>query len=271
MELRNDELGIIIADRLTPFEAGAAGDYVVHALCTSGEAQLLHNEREHSFRKGDCLICRTTHLLTAPSATPDFAVRVIALTPQFTEQCTPQSNYGTRGALFLFHAPVMRLTPDEYAQCAADFDAVEMRLRNTASRFYRDLLTNTVETLFLDFFDFHTRLYPEGAEVQLPASRIVTGFFQLLAGGAYRQHRDIAWYAGQLCVSSKHLSDTCRRVSGHSANHWINRFTTIELRRLLRDKSLTLTNIADRLGFTSPAYFSRYVMRNLGAPPRALR
>jgi len=39
----------------------------------------------------------------------------------------------------------------------------------------------------------------------------------------------------------------------------------------LRDKSLSLTDIADMYGFTSQSHFTRYVQQNLGAPPSAFR
>ena len=51
----------------------------------------------------------------------------------------------------------------------------------------------------------------------------------------------------------------CRKVSGYSAGFWIDRYATIDIARLLRDKSLSLTGIADTYGFSSQAHFTRYV------------
>ena len=45
----------------------------------------------------------------------------------------------------------------------------------------------------------------------------------------------------------------------------------IELTRLLRDKSLSLTDISDLFGFTSQSHFSRYVQKNLGTSPSTFR
>lgn len=44
----------------------------------------------------------------------------------------------------------------------------------------------------------------------------------------------------------------------------INRYTSLEISRLLRGKSLSFVQISDMLNFSSPAYFSRYVSHNLG-------
>lgn len=57
------------------------------------------------------------------------------------------------------------------------------------------------------------------------------------------------------------------KKSGYPANYWINRYTSMDIARLLRDKSLSFVQISDMFRFSSPAYFSRYVQRTLGLNP----
>nr|WP_296261433.1 helix-turn-helix domain-containing protein [uncultured Phocaeicola sp.] len=47
--------------------------------------------------------------------------------------------------------------------------------------------------------------------------------------------------------------------------------TDLDISRLLRDKSLTFVRISDLFGFSSPAYFSRYVQQHLGVSPTEYR
>ena len=96
-------------------------------------------------------------------------------------------------------------------------------------------------------------------------------FVAMLEHSDYREHRDVAWYASELCVTPKYLSEICKRVSDQSANYWINRYAAMELSHLLKDRSLTLTDIADRFNFASLSHFSRYVQNNLGASPSSFR
>lgn len=60
-------------------------------------------------------------------------------------------------------------------------------------------------------------------------------------------------------------------MSGYPANYWINRYTALDIARLLRDKTLTFVQISDMFRFSSPAYFSRYVQRMLGVNPTRYR
>ncbi|MBQ7824152.1 MAG: AraC family transcriptional regulator, partial [Bacteroidaceae bacterium] len=84
-------------------------------------------------------------------------------------------------------------------------------------------------------------------------------------------HRNVAYYADALCVTSKYLSEISKKVSGYGARYWINRYTMLDISRLLQDKSMTITAISDMFDFSSPAYFSRYVQNNLGMSPTDIR
>lgn len=96
-------------------------------------------------------------------------------------------------------------------------------------------------------------------------------FMQMLSRGDYVEHREVSYYADKLFVTPKYLSEVSKGVSGMTANYWITRFTVIHIRRLLQEKKLTFTEIADMFGFPSLAYFSRFVLKNLGAPPSKFR
>ena len=150
------------------------------------------------------------------------------------------------------------------------FEQVEYRLRNTDHHFHRDMLIASTQMLILDFFDFHSHLYGED-NISVQNASIMSRFLNMLENGTFREHREVTYYADCLCVTSKYLSEVSKKVSGYTANYWINRYTTLDISRLLRDKSLTFVRISDMFGFSSPAYFSRYVQQHLGVNPTKYR
>ena len=265
--MENDR--VIISDSLEGFTDERLRHYVAHALCLGGRMEFDFNGHHFEFAHGDLMIVRKTALMSDIELSDDFRVKVIYVENGFVEQCTPQSNYGMKGQMALFMNPVMHLEEAQYELCVQDFNSVEFRY-HAEGPFHEEGLRCAIQLMIVDFFDFHATLY--GEPVLSPQyARIFNGFFGMLDAGAYRKNREVSHYASELCVTAKYLSEICKKVSGHSANFWINRYTTLDITRLLRDRSLTFVQISDMFHFSSPAYFSRYVVHNLGKTPSEFR
>lgn len=261
---------IIISHTIDGLGTEACRDYLAHAMCTAGSCRFRFNGHEFELHEGDLMIVRKAKLVELVEPSVDFVVAVIYVAPGFIELSTPQSNYGMKGQLALFLNPVMHLTPEQQVVCRGDFLMMEQRLRDTGHHFHRDMLIATLQMLILDFFDFHSHLYGE-TDISTQNASIMNRFLTMLEDGEYRGNREVSYYADRLCVTPKYLSEVSKKVSGYSANYWINRYTIHDIARLLRDKSLTFVRISDMFGFSSPAYFSRYVQRNLGMNPTEYR
>ncbi len=261
---------IIIEDSLAGIGTERYADYLAHALCTGGSCSFRFNGRQFEMHEGDLMIVRKGKLVDDIDMTDDFAVKVLYVTAPFIELCTPQTNYGMKGQMSLFHNPVMHLDEGQRFVCERDFRWIEYRLGQTAHTFYRELLINAVQSAILDFFDFHSVINNEPT-VSTQNASLMSRFIDMLENGDYRHNREVTYYADTLCVTPKYLSEISKKVSGYPANYWINRYTSLDIARLLRDKTLTFVQISDMFHFSSPAYFSRYVQRTLGLNPTQYR
>lgn len=260
----------MLAGTLAGLGTDACKDYLAHALCLGGSCKFLFNGKEFELQPGDVMIVRKGKLIEKIRPSADFRVTVVYVASGFIELCTPQSNYGMKGQLSLFLNPVMHLTPEQQERCRNDFNALAFRLSDESHHFYRDTLINAVQMMILDFFDFHSHLYGE-KNISTQNAALINRFLGMLEDGTYRQHREVSYYADCLCVTPKYLSEVSKKVSGYAANYWINRYTVLDISRLLRNKSLSFVQISDMFEFSSPAYFSRYVQHNLGMNPTEYR
>lgn len=262
---------IIIDDTLERVGSPLYSGYICHAYCYKGYATFEFNNNSCRFEAGDCMIIpRRGDLTKELFQSDDFEVCVIYVTQEFIEVSTPQSNYGMKGHLSLFNNPIMHLTPSQQQRCIQNFENIKQRLRETTHHFLRDILINAVQCMILDFFDFHAELYGED-KITSQYYQLMEQFLDMLERGDYRRNRDIGYYADKLCVTSKYLSEVAKKVSGLPANYWITRYASLDISRLLRDRSLTFTEISDMFGFSSLSHFSRYVLNNLGAKPTDFR
>lgn len=87
----------------------------------------------------------------------------------------------------------------------------------------------------------------------------------------YRTHRPIEFYASELGISAAHLNALCRRLAGQSALQLINQRLLLEAKRSLVYTAMTVNQVSDSLGFSEPAYFSRFFKRGCGFTPKAFR
>ena len=92
--------------------------------------------------------------------------------------------------------------------------------------------------------------------------------FRSLVEAHFREHQPIAQYAKMLCTTEKRLASACRETVGHSPLESIHRRLALEAQRSLLYTSMSVAQVGYALGFSDPAYFSRFFARQVGMAPR---
>lgn len=95
--------------------------------------------------------------------------------------------------------------------------------------------------------------------------------FMNLLDQDYALQLTLEHYAHQLGVTTDHLSRVCRHLTGQSGQKLIQEKRLLESRRLLAYTEMSIKEIAYQLGFSSPAYFSRYFSQGCGLSAQAYR
>jgi AraC family transcriptional regulator, transcriptional activator of pobA len=105
----------------------------------------------------------------------------------------------------------------------------------------------------------------DDAEVQL-----LRRFVQVLERDYARRH-DAAHYAEELRVPPAALSRALTQVTGRGTKELVLDRVMLEAARLLRFTDLTVQQVAQRVGYDDPLYFSRAFKREFGEAPVAYR
>lgn len=135
--MERERPNIIVADSFGDIDKKEIADYLGHAYCHEGECEITYNGNIYKVVAGDCVILPRCNMVTKAWHSEDCRMDVIYVTPEFIEVSTPQSNYGMKGTMALFHNPVMHLSPEHQKVCALDFDYIKRRLALTAHNFHR--------------------------------------------------------------------------------------------------------------------------------------
>ena len=95
--------------------------------------------------------------------------------------------------------------------------------------------------------------------------------FTRLLEAEYASHHDAGWYADRLRVPPATLSRALARATGRGTKEHVSDRVMLEAQRLLRFADLTVGEVAARVGFVDPLYFSRAFKRHAGESPLAYR
>lgn len=245
--------------------------YTIHILCMEGWFRFSYYDKVFVLSEGNCMILMANRQIKELEISEDFACKAILVVPQMLEKYAPVRNtYRVQGISMLYLDPIIRLSEDDFIRCSNDFDEVEYRKDDIRHHFYSEVLGCSLTTLFLDFFDFHKKLF-KGTPVSDSCARLFFKFISLLEAGECKHTRTVSDYAEMLCITPKHLYSICLKSTGVNVTAWIDMFTVIEIKKVLADHSRTLTQISEAFNFSSLSYFSRYVTRLLGASPSTFR
>lgn len=232
---------------------------ILHLLCTAGTCRLHFSGHEHELEPGCCMIVMASHVGSIQPS-EDCQLYRLLMPADWQANCMPRNSYGVCGWLHLFMHPIFPLEGEALAVVRHDFEDVAFRLEHTPEAYRAEAVLQGMRTLYLDVMNAHAVLF-ECEETTLRAAEIMSRFIRMLEVGNYRTHRDVAYYAAELCVTPKHLHKISTQVSGRTPSYWIRQFTIMEIKHLMMHGKLTAKEVAGKMNFDSVSHFSRYISR----------
>lgn len=157
-------------------------------------------------------------------------------------------------------------------QAVLDMAFTSLQTEYQSSRLHRDTLIDTMLTSVLVWV---SRQVADDATANATratdrSQRHFLAFCELIETH-YAQPWAVAQYADKVGVTPAHLNVLCRENVGQSALSLIHQRRLLEAKRLLVYTSLTVSGVSDALGFSDPAYFTRFFKRLTGLSPKAFR
>lgn len=95
--------------------------------------------------------------------------------------------------------------------------------------------------------------------------------FKNLVNQKFQDWHKVNEYASEIHITSKHLSQTIKNLTGKSAKEVIQDRLLLEAKRLLLHTNLTIKEVAYRIGFEEPLHFSGFFKKRAGVSPTNFR
>ena len=95
--------------------------------------------------------------------------------------------------------------------------------------------------------------------------------FSQLVEQHYAQGWAVELYAKKIGITAAYLNILCRKATGQTALELIHQRIVLAAKRELVYTTMTISVVSDALGFTDPAYFTRFFKRHVGVSPKEFR
>ena len=244
-------------------------EYHVHIMVRLGEMRFSDGKQTHVSHKDDLVIWQMSNAIQDVAYSDDFEADFLIASGEFLSRFNPEMVWASKGFIFIRVNPSFHLHEESLRLMNDDFSLFRQRLDMPESPFKEEVIGRVMQIFLYDLWTVYSSEMSQ-METSDNAARIFLRFLSSVQKDCRRQ-RDVAYYADQLCITSKYLSQVSRSVSGLPASEWITYYTTFELVSLLNDQSKTLTEVADMMNFETASHFSRYVKKLLGKSPSEYR
>jgi len=167
-----------------------------------------------------------------------------------------------------FSKPLMTLS-DEQADLLANLLQIIRHHIIRPSAFQQEVLLNLCEVFSIDLLNIQS-IQVEHLRIPTRYKEIFAAFLQLIPSN-FIEHRDLAYYANQLNITTTYLSRIVKQISGRTVMSFIEHSLMIEACQRLKATEVSITQLAYDLHFSDQASFTKFFTRIRGLSPRDFR
>ena len=171
--------------------------------------------------------------------------------------------------LFAYAHPVFNLNAEKADTFMEYFNTVCRKVGDMDHIFRKELVVSLLKAMM---YDIGNEIYQkkQASPKRVRAEAIFNDFI-MMVNENFRSQRKVSWYAEQLCITSKYLSETVKQVSRRTPNEWIDHYVTLEIRVLLKNSAMSIKEIAQNLNFPNQSFLGKYFKEHVGMSPSKYR
>lgn len=244
-------------------------DYYAIVILLEGEMQFSIN-LHHLQAKAPCIITLLPDfVLHVDAISENSKMLILAHNDKFANDLQ-MNDYSYRAKQAARAYPCNELTEKQLQTSVQYFRLLQKVLKQqNGNPNTRDCALKLTNSLFHYLQGSFSALYERQATCSR-SEQLTADFFGLVEQNCI-QHKNIAWYAEQLCITPKYLANVIKKTTGRPVGAWLDEHILLQAKTLLTTTRLTVQQIADRLGFKNQSHFGTFFRRHEGVGPALFR
>lgn len=237
-------------------------------ICLEGECEGVIGVQSYRIQKGDMCVAFPNDILHIRAKSRDFKGYTIACTPEFLNSMNISAETATY--FYIKNNPCISLKEKEQKDLIKMCDFLKEHDSREDHPCREEISRNLGNAIIYEVIGIYRKKEPLPQQPYSRKKKLYFEFIELLAKN-YREQRDVEFYAGKLCITSRYLSAVCKEITGLTAKECINQHIIINARILLASTDMTVLQISDELNFANPSFFTQYFKKRTGITPKKYR
>lgn len=234
-------------------------------FCRSGWASIIINLTKFEIIENTITILLPNNIFSLEKASDDFLISYFC----FSDSMFREATFRLEPNFFRFIKKKPCYTPPQDSTGAVNglMKASAAIYADRENCFRQQIAKNHLQCFLLDTYDKTQRWF---TRKQIDRSSRQDELFNTFITSVHTNcstQRDVTFYANELCISTKYLTNICHNITGLPAKKLIDNMIILEIKVLLQSTELTIQEIADKLNFPDQSYLGRYFKRHEGASP----
>ncbi|WP_418677745.1 helix-turn-helix domain-containing protein [Alistipes indistinctus] len=256
-----------LTEHATYLEEGVGG------LCTGGTAIIELFSMRRQISKNDLVTILPCQLASIHKVSDDFSMTFFKVDKVMFMDI--MSSLGRITPDFFFHMRKdfqVPISVNEAKRFLGFCRAIDFRTNNDDPAFRRETILHLLRIYYWDFYvHFQKKTRKRNTPLLNSNKESIAMKFAMLVFENRETHREVAYYADQLCISPLYLTKVIQEVNGQSARDMIADYTIIGIKALLRNADITIKDVVRQSGFSSQSSFSRFFRKHTGMSPLEYR
>lgn len=237
------------------------------SLCLNGHITTDINMIRYDVQPGDMVITLPKDIIEHKDVSSDIRGIFFIVSQRFIEEAFPKIGEILPIFLYIQKYPKIELTANQCFNIQQFYDFFIQRLKDQSV--YRDKMISSILQALI-YYITGLLINSDKREKKERKEELLSKFIQLIIKH-YKENRTLDFYAEKLFISTKYMSDIIKKTSGLTAHDWIDRYTILEAKILLRSTNKTIQEISNELNFPNHSFFSKYFKHHMGMTPKAYR
>ncbi|KAB8154526.1 helix-turn-helix domain-containing protein [Kordia sp. TARA_039_SRF] len=244
--------------------------YHTHIYCHSGTLEFGFKGKVYTCAAGEFVFWYAESVISELIISNNFTATILLVEKEFLNGNLPDLGWSIDVLIHTRDNPVLYFNEKKNKhKVMTNFQLLYDKFLDTEHTFYEELLDTQMYLFTLEMWHVFASEFERNKRTLL--SGTIYDKFIHLVGDYCMTEREVQFYAEKLNITPKHLNFVCKQNTGDAASVWIQRFVRDRLMILLENQNLTITEISDKMEFSSRSFFSRYVKKVLGMSPSEYR